>query len=104
MQPVSDRKSGPGSVLTHTILPTLGLLWVILPDLIPGPVDDLLVLLAIPFLNPQLGSAIFGALGKFAVVAFAALWIIFPDLVPGPMDDFLMFMLIMYMLPKGSKK
>lgn len=95
----SDRGDS-GNALFSTVLPILGLLWVFLPDLVPGPLDDLMILLMIPFLNPKAASGIIGGLGRGAVILFALLWIIFPDLVPGPVDDALMTLLMLYMIPK----
>lgn len=74
-----------------------------MPDLIPGILDDLFVLLFLAFSNPSIGSFMGDAFRAFLAMG-ALVWIAMPDFVPGPVDDFLLVILILNLLPKRNSK
>lgn len=72
-----------------------------MPDLVPGPFDDLFVLLFLAFSNPSIGSFMGDAFRALLSMG-ALIWIAMPDFVPGPIDDFLLIILILNLLPKRN--
>ena len=91
------------SKVLSPVISILGVLWIILLDLVPGPVDDLFVLLFLAFSNPGIGAFLGDAIK--ALISMAALaWIAMPDICPGPVDDFLLVILILNLLPKPRSR
>lgn len=72
-----------------------------MPDLVPGPLDDIFVLLFLAISNPALGSLL-GDLLRALIIMGAIAWVSMPDFVPGPIDDILLIILIINLIPKRN--
>ena len=77
------------------------MLWIVMPDLVPGPLDDLFVLLFLAISNTALGSLL-GDLLRALIIMGAIAWVTAPDVIIGPFDDILLIILIINLIPKRN--
>ena len=97
-----DRNAGSNTKALGIIITALGTLWIIFPDFVPGPFDDIFVLLVMAVSNPGIRSLL-GMAFRVLLIMVILTWITMPDICPGPLDDFLLCMLLLNLLPKSKR-